>query len=327
PEFLSHNAYRAPRNAQEELLAGVFAQVLGVERVGIDDDFFALGGHSLLATRLISRIRIVLNAEVPIRTVFQAPTVAQLLEHLTGGIRDPRDGGPYDTLLPLRTGGSGTPLWLFHPGFGLCWSYLGMAGRLGDRPVYGIQARGFDGAPLPADFTAMVTDYTEQILAVQPHGPYQLAGHSLGGTLAHAVGAELQRREHEVSLVALLDAVPSSGFEQLADAQLTRSEARDFLDDYLPGTAGDDDRRNIVENGATVIVEHSRMVAEFTQPTYHGTVLIFSATQSPEVRPDLWEPYVDGDLHTFDIDATHFGLTEPKAAAEISTIINRHLHD
>ncbi|WP_371524556.1 amino acid adenylation domain-containing protein [Streptomyces sp. NBC_01283] len=327
PEFLSHTAYRAPRNAQEELLASVFAQILGVERVGIDDDFFALGGHSLLATRLISRIRTVLSAEVPIRSVFQAPTVAKLVEHLTGGLRDPGDGGPFDTLLPLRTGGSRTPLWLLHPGFGLCWSYLGLATQVGDRPVYGIQARGFDGAPLPADFAAMVTDYTEQILAVQPHGPYQLAGHSLGGSLAHAIGAELQRRGYEVALVALLDAVPSSGFAQLAEAHLTRSEARDFLDDYLPGTADDDDRRNIVENGATVIVEHSRMVAEFTQPTYRGTVLFFSATQSPEVRPAPWEPHVDGELLTFDIDATHFGLTEPKPAAEICTIVNRYLRD
>ncbi|WP_329619105.1 amino acid adenylation domain-containing protein [Streptomyces sp. NBC_01255] len=327
PEFLSHTAYRAPRNAQEELLASVFAQVLGMERVGIDDDFFALGGHSLLATRLISRIRTVLSAEVPIRTVFQAPTVAKLVEHLTGGLRDPGDGGPFDTLLPLRTGGTKTPLWLFHPGFGLCWSYLGLATQLEDRPVYGIQARGFDGAPLPASFAAMVTDYTEQVLAVQPHGPFQLAGHSLGGSLAHAVGAELQQRGYEVSLVVLLDAVPSSGFTQLAEAHLTRAEARDFLDDYLPGNADDDDRRNIVENGATVIVEHSRMVVEFPQPTYRGTVLFFSATHSPEVRPAPWEPYVDGELHTFDIDATHFGLTEPKPAAEICTIVNRYLRD
>ncbi|QEV16164.1 non-ribosomal peptide synthetase [Streptomyces alboniger] len=327
PQFLSHTAYRAPRNAQEELLASVFAQVLGVERVGVDDDFFALGGHSLLATRLISRIRTVLGAQIPIRTVFQAPTVATLAEHLIGGLQDPGDGGPFDTLLPLRTGGSKTPLWLLHPGFGLCWSYLGLATQVGDRPVHGIQARGFDGAPLPADFTAMVTDYTQQILAVQPHGPYQLAGHSLGGCLAHAIGAELQRRGYEVALVALLDAVPSSGFAQLAQAHLTRSEARDFLDDYLPGTADDEDRQTIVENGATVVVEHARMVAQFTQPTYRGTVLFFSATHSPEVRPGPWEPYVDGELLTFDIDATHFGLTEPKPAAEICTIINRYLRD
>ncbi|MEU3529915.1 amino acid adenylation domain-containing protein, partial [Streptomyces sp. NPDC038707] len=86
PEFTGE-AYRAPRTAAERTLAALFADVLGVERVGLDDSFFALGGHSLLATQLVSRIRSAFTTELRIRTVFESPTVAALAGHLTSGDR------------------------------------------------------------------------------------------------------------------------------------------------------------------------------------------------------------------------------------------------
>ncbi|MFD9904362.1 amino acid adenylation domain-containing protein [Streptomyces sp. NPDC059063] len=77
PEFRG-TAYRAPRSSQEEVLAGLFAQVLGVEKVGIDDDFFALGGNSLLVTQLTGLIADKLGVRVPIRAVFDRHTIAEL---------------------------------------------------------------------------------------------------------------------------------------------------------------------------------------------------------------------------------------------------------
>ena len=103
PEYQDADRYRAPANAVEEILAGIYAQVLGVERVGVDDSFFDLGGDSLSAMRLIAAVNTGLDAGLAVRAVFEAPTVAQLAPRIGGeaGRLEPLVAGERPAVVPL----------------------------------------------------------------------------------------------------------------------------------------------------------------------------------------------------------------------------------
>ena len=103
PEYQEVDRYRAPATAVEEILAGIYAQVLGIERVGVDDSFFDLGGDSLSAMRLVAAVNTGLDAGLAVRAVFEAPTIAQLAPRIggDGGRLEPLVAGERPVVVPL----------------------------------------------------------------------------------------------------------------------------------------------------------------------------------------------------------------------------------
>src|SRR5262249_9784571 len=206
--------YRAPRTPQEEMLCEIFAEVLGLERIGIDENFFELGGQSLMAMLLISLVRAKLGFELPIRILFEFPTVAEMAPRL--GLQAGANAA-LDRVLPLRLQGNLPPLFCLPPSSGHSWVYAGLLDKLSiDRPVYGLQASGLAaGETLPANIEEIVDDYTSLIRQIQPTGPYHILGWSFGGPIAHRVACRLQQEHEQVSLLGILDCFPPSPTDEV----------------------------------------------------------------------------------------------------------------
>ncbi|HLL47907.1 MAG TPA: condensation domain-containing protein, partial [Longimicrobiaceae bacterium] len=195
----------APRTPTEELLAGIYAHVLGAERVGARDDFFALGGHSLLATRVVSRVRQAFGVELPLRVLFEAPSVAALAARVDALVREGAgvEGGPVvpvprDGALPLSF--AQQRLWFVHqlePGSSAYNVRVALRIR---GPV--------DAAVLAGALTEVVRRHEvlrtrfpavdgEPVQAVGPAAPVPLAGVDLSRLAEGAREAELARRAAE----------------------------------------------------------------------------------------------------------------------------------
>ncbi|MES1241581.1 MAG: non-ribosomal peptide synthase/polyketide synthase [Acidobacteriota bacterium] len=197
-----------PRDALELRLAGLWAEVLGVPRVGVRDGFFELGGHSLLAVRLLARVEQELGRDLPLSVLFEGGTVERMAALLR------REGAPLSCLVPIQPAGEKPPFFCVHPAGGDVLGYALLA-RLLDRPFYGLQSRGLlAGAEPHARVEDMAADYLEEIRGVQPAGPYRLGGWSLGGLIAYEMARQLRARGEEVALLAVLDAAPEYAGEE-----------------------------------------------------------------------------------------------------------------
>ncbi|MEU6378918.1 amino acid adenylation domain-containing protein [Streptomyces sp. NPDC046909] len=321
---------RGPRTAHEEQLCALFCELLGLESVGIVDDFFALGGHSLLATRLSARIRTDFGVDLPLRTIFDYPTVAELSALVIVGGTPGDQANSYDVVLPLnRDPGTGKePVWFFHGGGGLGWAFFTFAPYLQDRAAYALQSRGSDGEEqLAGSVEEMVEDYLAQILAIQPEGPYYLIGWSFGGPVVHAAAVELERRGHQVGLVAVLDAPPASPdpqspFRQVGgrSAAMYRADVEEVFGQYM----NTDNLAGFLETMSRVGANNIRAMSTFESPVYGGDLLYFNATadksDGASWGPD-WRPYVLGSLEEYEVDATHHDLHMPEPAGRIMTVI------
>ena len=199
-------AFAAPSTRSEEVLAKIWANLLKLKRVGINDNFFDLGGHSLLAAKLMSQIEKAFGKRFSLSAIFHAPTIEQLAELISQNVVLPN----WNSLIPLQTRGSKPPFFWVHGEDSNAFlpRYLGP-----DQPLYGFRHQSEDGTP--ARYTTVVdiaAHYLSEIRSVQPQGPYFLGGYCFGAVVAFEIAQQLRKLNQGVPLLVLLDPVnPSVG--------------------------------------------------------------------------------------------------------------------
>ncbi|GLR45874.1 hypothetical protein GCM10007880_63920 [Mesorhizobium amorphae] len=190
--------------ALDRQIAAVYQDILGLDDVALTDSFFDLGGNSLSALSVIDRIEQLTGERLAVSLLLEHQTPSGLAIALS---KTPASARP-SALVPIQTGGSRAPLFCPHPFGGHVVLYTPLAKALGaDQPLFGLQARGLSGEAKPhLSIAEMAGEYIEAIKSVQPRGPYQLVGLSMGGSIAWEMACQLRDAGDEVAIVGLLDA-------------------------------------------------------------------------------------------------------------------------
>ncbi len=323
----------APRSETEQRLLTIWQNVLGVDELGIHDDFFDLGGTSLKAAELVVEIARDFHMTLPIATLFDAVTVAEMGEVLASL----DENAVWPTLIPIQPSGQKPPLFCFPGLSGVVLSFQPLALALGvDQPVYGLQPPGIDGKTPPLKTLAdLTTLFVEEIRTQQPNGPYLLAGYSFGSLVALEAAHMLRIQGEEVALLASIDGpfgltyqvalrqriTPAEKLlrranwhlEQMAELNLlnkTQYILNHLEEQRQPDVELELERQVILPGTSSVAKANRRMMRSYQPPQYEEKVVVF-ATESTRAESvaagsgKKWSEFLRGGIEICDVPGDH----------------------
>ncbi len=344
-------AFRAPVTDEEKLICRIFGELLNQDPVGLDDNFFQIGGNSLIAMQFIARLRQATGIDIPLRELFERSTPAALAQSAKlVAAHDAAAVHTYKALFPVQTSGSKTPLFCIHPVGGLGSVYKNLADALGpDQPLWSFQASGLEGDEAMHDsIPSMAQAYIAAMKTVQPAGPYQLAGWSMGGRIGHEMAHQLSVLGDEVRFLALFDTKTTFPFdrenidltsEQFLNKFLRQLASSGFITPERIPTDGPGQlkffKQFMVEKGEldpsmsldllVRSLEQLRVESDRTErhelKVCDAPIILFKATKSNESENTEefdWRSFTTGQCITVPIDSYHREMTSPYASQAIA---------
>lgn len=281
------DAHVAPRNDVEKRLAQIFERVLGVEDVGVRDNFFDLGGHSLLAVRLVSEMEKDFGKRLPLVSFFEGANI----EYLASLLREDVKSRAWPTLVEIQGKGENVPLFCVSMPNVNALGYRTLARYLGtNQPVFGLQAQypeDLEGEHSQEAVDNIATEYLEALRAMRPKGPYQFVGLCRGAHIAYEMARRLEQQGEKVALLGILDTwVVENTYsiffylEHYADRLrwLTRQGFRNqvsFIRKYARGA---------MMRQRNPLHEVYFPGPNFVPRTYNGRIAVFRARKQPRQR-------------------------------------------
>nr|WP_231505345.1 non-ribosomal peptide synthetase [Paenibacillus massiliensis] len=306
----THGEYIAPRTQLESELATVWQEVLGIEKISMQDNFFDLGGHSLKVLQLIQQISSKMNVALSIHTVFNAPTVQDMaLEIVKSGFAAIADHEESE-MIRLNEHGS-IRLFSFPPRVGYGLGYYEMARQLEHTSiVYGLE---FIGDRYTGE--EMLERYVDSIVSVQKEGPYVFLGYSLGGNLAFEVAKAMERRGHTVSDIIMVDALRETSKEVMSPQEID-----DIIDMLLVSVSEsyrslleDPSERERVRNKIKAYTEYRNELINDGTVNANIHALVANGLQTGQMRGTdelLWRKATSGHHAEYDVMGSHDVLLE-----------------
>jgi thioesterase domain-containing protein/acyl carrier protein len=197
-----------PKNELEEMLLGIWENVLKVSPISVEDDFFDIGGHSLIAVELFDEIREKVGIQLPLAALLEAPNIREMAGYIEEAKRKERVSSP--VAVKMNESSSGRPFFCIHGHFGNILFLKELANKLGHkRPFYGIQSVGRNGSEEPLlSIEQMADRYLSEMRKIQPAGPYSFGGYCYGTLVARVMAKKLDDMDESYYPIIMIDPQP-----------------------------------------------------------------------------------------------------------------------
>jgi amino acid adenylation domain-containing protein len=348
--YQKQKVFKAPATAIEKTIANIWREILALDKIGVDDNFFDLGGNSLMAVQVISEVNQQTRSHLGLTGLYQLSTIRQLAIHLENN-----DTAETNPVILLRAG-EGTPLFIFPP-----WSSYPtifnefVKNYKGKNPLYGIiYTEDSDDFPFKN-----LQEYAKYLIInikkLHPTGPYALIGYSLGGRNILEVAMQLEQAGDQIEMLTVVSHFPAFPPKGILLSRRIRDEIRVFNQISIPLklkylnqrfpyflkllVKGNNDIQEIhveIDNQKSIFEIHE---AYEPKSTYHGDLVLIYETNPDgdeseykkvqvyrnSIFKKLWAKYVKGKITTKIVECRHIDFFKDPAVKKVTAIVESYL--